>query len=73
MNVAQNVGSTDRFARIALGALAGVVSLGALFDAVPLPSVASPVLGVLAVILLGTGLTGTCGFYSLIGVSTDRS
>ncbi len=69
----RNVGSTDRFARVAVGAVAGAVSLAVLLEAVSLPSIASPVLGAVALTLLVTGLTGTCGLYSLLGVSTNRS
>lgn len=68
--MAKNVGSTDRTVRIALGALAGLLSLGVLASVVPLPAVASPVLGVGALVLLVTGSTGFCGLYSLLGVST---
>lgn len=68
--MATNVGATDRSVRVALGAIAGLLSLGILAEAVPLPAVASPVLGVVAVIMLVTGYTGFCGLYSLLGVST---
>lgn len=69
----RNVGATDRGVRVTAGAALGVASLGVLLNLLPLPSIASPVLGVVALILLVTGATGSCGFYSLIGVSTDRS
>jgi len=68
--MATNVGSTDQTVRVALGAIAGLLSLGILADAVPLPSVASPVLGVVALVLLVTGYTGFCGLYSVLGVDT---
>lgn len=68
--MAQNVGSTDRQLRIALGALAGIVSVGILAGPVPLPELASPVLGVIALVSLVTGATGTCGLYSVLGVDT---
>lgn len=66
----RNVGSTDRQLRIALGALAGIVSLAILADALALPEVVSPVLGIVALVLLATGATGTCGLYSVLGVDT---
>ncbi|MFB6252000.1 MAG: DUF2892 domain-containing protein [Halobellus sp.] len=66
----QNVGQTDSTVRIALGALVGAASLGILGNVVPGPGVLSLVLGVVAIVLLGTGLTGSCGLYSLIGVDT---
>ena len=66
----QNVGSTDKTFRTLVGALAGVVSLATLAGAVPLPAIISPVLGVVAIMMLGTALTGTCGLYSILGVDT---
>ncbi|SDX91394.1 YgaP family membrane protein [Halobellus clavatus] len=69
----QNVGQTDSIVRIALGALAGAVSLGILGNVVPGSGVLSLVLGVVAIMALGTGLTGQCGLYSLIGVDTCKA
>ena len=66
----QNVGSTDRTFRTLIGALAGAASLATLAGAVPLPAIISPVLGVVAIMMLGTALTGTCGLYSILGVDT---
>ncbi|RLM53990.1 DUF2892 domain-containing protein [Halobellus sp. Atlit-31R] len=66
----KNVGQTDSLARIALGAFAGVISLGLLGELVPGPTILSPVLGVVALVMVGTGVTGFCGLYSLIGVNT---
>lgn len=66
----QNVGTTDRRVRTAVGAVLGIVSLGILGGAVALPSVLSLVLGLLALVLLGTAATGTCGLYSALGVDT---
>lgn len=68
--MARNVGSMDRQLRIALGAIAGIVSLAILADTLSLPEIASPVLGVVALVLLATGATGTCGLYSVLGVDT---
>jgi hypothetical protein len=68
--MARNVGSTDQLVRILLGAVAGLVSIGILIDVVPLPAVSSPVLGVAAMILLVTGVTGFCGLYTVLGVDT---
>jgi len=65
-----NVGSMDRKLRTLVGAVAGLLSLAVLANAVSLPEVASPVLGVVALVMLGTAATGTCGLYSLLGVST---
>ena len=66
----QNVGATDKRVRTAVGALAGVASLATLAGAAPLPDIAAPVLGVVALMMLGTAATGTCGLYSLLGVDT---
>ena len=66
----QNVGATDRQLRTLLGAVAGAGSLATLADAVSLPQIAAPVLGVIALVMLGTAMTGTCGLYSLLGVDT---
>jgi len=68
--MAQNVGATDGRVRIAVGAIAGIISLAVLAGALPLPSLASPVLGLGAVILIGTGLTGFCPLYSVLGMNT---
>ncbi|OYR47474.1 DUF2892 domain-containing protein [Halorubrum sp. Ea8] len=66
----QNVGSTDKRVRTALGAVFGIASLATLAGAVPVPALAAPVLGVVSLIMLGTAATGTCALYSLIGVDT---
>ena len=65
-----NVGATDKRVRIGLGAIAGLVSIAVLAGALPLPALAAPVLGLGAVILLVTGLTGFCGLYSVLGMDT---
>jgi hypothetical protein len=66
----QNVGAADKRVRIALGAVLGIASLGTLGGAVPLPELAAPALGVVALVMLGTAATGTCGLYALLGVDT---
>ncbi|RLM34770.1 DUF2892 domain-containing protein [Haloarcula sp. Atlit-120R] len=66
----RNVGSTDKTARILIGALAGLLSLGILATAVPLPAILAPVLGFTSVLLLATGVTGFCGLYGLLGIDT---
>lgn len=67
----KNVGQVDSLARIGIGAVLGVVSLLVLGGTVGGPTILSPVLGLAAVILLVTGVTGTCGLYSLLGVRTN--
>ncbi|QCC49258.1 YgaP family membrane protein [Halobellus limi] len=69
----RNVGQTDSIVRIALGAIAGVISLGILGDAVSAPAILSPVLGIVAILMLATGATGRCGLYSVIGVDTCKA
>lgn len=70
MDMDQNVGETDRLVRTVVGAVAGAISLAILAGALSAPSVLSLVLGVLAIVALGTAVTGTCGLYSALGVST---
>ena len=48
----QNVGSTDKRVRTALGAVFGIVSLATLAGPVPLPALAAPVLGVASLLML---------------------
>jgi hypothetical protein len=67
----KNVGQVDSIARIGLGALLGIVSLLMLGGTVGGPMILSPVLGLAAVILLVTGVTGTCGLYSVLGIRTN--
>ena len=66
----RNVGSTDKTVRVLGGAIAGLVSLAILANAVSLPAILAPVLGLASVILLATGVMGFCGLYTLLGVNT---
>ena len=66
----QNVGSTDKMLRTTAGAIAGVVSIGILLNTLSLPAALSPVLGVVAIIMLATATVGTCPIYSLLGVDS---
>lgn len=66
----QNVGSTDKVLRTTAGAIAGLVSIGILLTALPLPAALSPVFGVVAIIMLATATMGTCPIYSLLGVDS---
>ncbi len=66
----QNVGSTDGVLRTATGAVAGAVSIAVLAGALSLPTVLSPVLGVIAVVMLTTAAVGTCPVYSVFGVDS---
>jgi hypothetical protein len=66
----KNVGTMDKRARTALGAVLGTASLATMAGALPLPAIASPVLGVLSIVMLATAATGICGLYSLLGIDT---
>jgi drug/metabolite transporter (DMT)-like permease len=69
----QNVGSTDRYVRIIVGIVLGVVGI-AVF-AGPLASLGT-IVGALAlivgVVFLGTGLTQRCLLYQPFGINTLR-
>jgi hypothetical protein len=65
-----NVGSTDKSMRTLIGAIAGVVSLAILAGQLDAPALASPVLGVVALIMLGTAATRSCPVYSVLGMNT---
>ena len=74
-----NVGLMDQKVRIGLGAVTGLLSLtllaqaqGIISEMVPLPELASPVLGVLAIGLLATGYYRKCGIYSALGMNTSE-
>nr|WP_299331133.1 DUF2892 domain-containing protein [Haloplanus sp.] len=66
----RNVGSTDGTVRILIGAAAGLLSLAILAGVVPFPAIASPALGVVSLVMIGTSLTGFCPLYTLLGVDT---
>ncbi|MFC7116099.1 DUF2892 domain-containing protein [Natronoarchaeum sp. GCM10025703] len=68
--MSKNVGTTDQQVRTVAGALAGTGSIAILAGALSLPEILAPVLGVVAIVMLVTAATGTCGLYSLIGVDT---
>ena len=72
MVMEENVGSTDQIVRIALGAVLGLASLGILANMVPGPQIASPVLGVVSLMLLATGFTSKCYVYNLAGMDTSE-
>jgi hypothetical protein len=66
----QNIGAADRGVRTVVGAVAGAVSIATLAGAVPLPALAAPVLGLVALVMLATAAMNTCPVYSLLGVDT---
>jgi len=70
----QNVGSSDGIFRTTIGATAGIASIAILAGAASLPTGLSPVLGLVAIMMLTTAAVGTCPVYSLLGVdSCSRS
>ncbi|MEF8801546.1 MAG: DUF2892 domain-containing protein [Halolamina sp.] len=70
----RNVGSADQVLRTAVGAVGGAVSIATLAGAVSLPTVLSPVLGIVAIVMLATAAVGSCPIYSLFGIdSCSRS
>ena len=68
--MAQNVGSVDQALRTAVGAVSGAVSLAILTGTVSLPTVLSPVLGIVAIMMLVTASMGTCPIYSIFGIDS---
>ena len=68
----RNVGETDRLVRIAFGAVSGLASLGILGGVIAASGGLALVLGLVAVVLLATGVTGICGGYQVLGVSTCK-
>ena len=74
-----NVGDTDSQVRVVLGALSGIValvllgqSLNLVSGLLTLPVVASPVLGLVAIALLGTAYTRECPVCAAAGVDTTE-
>jgi len=70
MKMKHNIGAVDRTTRILIGAITGIVSLLTLTNVVSLPAVVSPVFGVIALVMLGTSVMGSCPLYTLFGINT---
>ena len=68
----ENVGGNDRLARIVVGAVLGLASLGILADLVPAQMILSPIFGVLALMLLATAYTKKCKCNELLGRDTSE-
>ena len=75
----ENVGLMDQKVRIALGAVSGLLSLLVLAQSqnlvsemLPLPAIASPVLGLIALVLLVTGYRKKCQLYAMLGMDTSE-
>lgn len=63
----KNVGQIDRIIRVALAVLVGILYFTGVIS-----GTWAIILGILAVILLVTGLVGTCPLYMLLGTSTKK-
>lgn len=70
MYMNQNIGSVDETLRTAVGAVTGTVSISILTGALSLPAVLSPVLGIIAIMMLATASMGTCPIYSMFGIDS---
>ena len=69
----ENVGGNDRLIRIIGGAVSGAASLAILGEMLPgAPMWASPVLGILALILLGTAYTKKCKINEMLDRDTSE-
>ncbi|MCQ4334291.1 DUF2892 domain-containing protein [Natronomonas sp. F2-12] len=66
----QNVGSVDETLRTAVGAVTGTISIAILTGTLSLPTVLSPVLGIVAIMMLATATVGTCPIYSMFGIDS---
>ncbi|WP_128225185.1 YgaP family membrane protein [Halobacteriaceae archaeon SHR40] len=66
----RNVGSVDSTLRTAVGAVTGTVSIAILTGTLPFPTGLSPVLGIVAIIMLATATMGTCPIYSMFGIDS---
>jgi len=63
----KNVGQIDRIIRVALAVLVGILYFTGVIS-----GTWAIILGILAVVLLVTGLVGTCPLYMLLGTSTKK-
>lgn len=63
----RNESTSDRIVRIALGVLLGYISLS------QTTGLTQSVTLIIAGILLFTGITGFCGLYALLGISTCKN
>lgn len=69
----QNVGSTDRYARIAIGIILAAIGIGALAGQIgALGTVGGIVALLVGAIMLGTGLTQRCLIYQPFGINTGK-
>lgn len=69
----KNVGGKDKYARILIGALTGVFSLGILSGILNYPELYSLVLGIVSLSFLANAFTGKCGINKALGVNTCKA
>ncbi|MFO7794206.1 MAG: DUF2892 domain-containing protein [Candidatus Nanohaloarchaea archaeon] len=67
-----NIGKTDQAVRVILAAITGLTSIGILANYVNQPEIYSPLLGIISIVLLATGLTGKCGLYERFGINRSQ-
>lgn len=67
----KNVGTTDRYVRIVLGAVLAAVGLAG-FTMITLNVVVAAALVLVGAVLVGTGLTQRCLLYQPFGIDTFR-
>ena len=65
-----NVGGLDRIARLVLGPVLGLVGLGVSLGALPGSGLAGAAVGLVGLVLLGTGITQRCLLHSVLGIDT---
>lgn len=66
-----NIGTTDRQARIVVGLVVGLVGLATLGGLLELGTTIGAVLSVVGLILVGTGVVRMCLLYRLLGIDTS--
>ncbi|SNZ17904.1 Protein of unknown function [Natronoarchaeum philippinense] len=68
-----NIGATDRLARIAVGAVLSAVGLASLGNVIGFGTTIGAVATLLGVVLVATGFVRICLLYRLLGVDTSDS
>ena len=66
-----NVGSTDQYIRLVLGALLAVVGLAGLLGVWAMNTVIAVVLVIVGAVFVGTGYTRQCLLYKPFGIDTS--
>lgn len=66
----QNVGVTDRYVRIVLGAILAILGLAGFASLLELQTILAAILVIVGVVLVGTGFTQRCLVYEPLGIDT---